>query len=91
MTVGVRELKTNLSRYLRQVQRGARIRVTMHGRTIATIQPPEEAAPDRSWAHEMVARGEARWNGGKPAGLANPVRLRPGGKTAAEMVIEDRG
>ena len=91
MTVGVRELKANLSKYLKQVQRGARIRVTAHGRTIATIQPPDDAAPVLSWAHEMVARGEARGNGGKPTGLAQRVRLRPGGKTAAEMVIEDRG
>jgi len=31
--------------------------------TIATIQPPAAVAPDLSWAHEMVARGEAHWSG----------------------------
>jgi prevent-host-death family protein len=91
MTVGVRELKANLSKYLKQVERGTTIRVTSHGRTIATMQPPAGHASDLSWAHEMVARGDAHWSGGKPTGVAEPIRLKPGGKTAAEMVIEDRG
>jgi prevent-host-death family protein len=91
MTVGVRQLKAHLSKYLKQVQRGTTIRVTAHGRTIATIQPAAPQQPDLTWVHAMVAEGIARWSGGKPVGLAKPIRLKPGGKTAAEMVIEDRG
>jgi prevent-host-death family protein len=41
MTVGIRELKNNLSEYLRAVQRGRRITVTSHGRAIAELAPPQ--------------------------------------------------
>jgi prevent-host-death family protein len=51
-TVGVRELKTHLSRHLRRVRSGARLIVTERGRAIATIDPveppgcrPQVAAP----------------------------------------------
>jgi prevent-host-death family protein len=87
--VGIRDLKANLSRYLKQVEAGATVRVTVRGRTIATIQPAP-ARPNLEWAHRMVAEGLATWNGGKPKGASKPIRLRPGAKTAADMVIEDR-
>ena len=44
-----------------------------------------------AWVHQMVAEGKARWNGGKPKGASKPIRLRPGSKLAADMIIEDRG
>ena len=51
-TVGIRELKTNLSRYLKRVRSGARLLVTARGRAIATISPVEASAESRlaiSW------------------------------------------
>ena len=89
MTVGVRELKANLSKFLKRVQAGATVTVTDRGRTIATIRPVTEA-PSQAWAHQMVREGLATWNGGKPVGLAKPVKLRGRGKTPSEMIIEDR-
>jgi prevent-host-death family protein len=86
--VGVRELKTNLSRYLKKAQSGKRLLVTERGRTIATISPVE-AHSELEWACRMVAAGRAHWNGVRPAIPKNPVRLR-GKITAAAMVIEDR-
>jgi prevent-host-death family protein len=91
MTVGVRDLKANLSRYLRRVQDGVTIEVTAHGRAIATIQPAGTPARDVAWAHAMVRDGLAKWSGGKPKGCNPPIKLRPGSKTASEIVIEDRG
>ena len=87
--VGIRELKTHLSEYLRRVERGATIRVTVRGRTIATIEPPV-ASREASWIREMAAEGRIAWSGGKPQGAARPHRLKAGAKTAADMVIEDR-
>jgi prevent-host-death family protein len=87
--VGIRELKANLSRYLRHVAGGATVRVTQHGRTIATIQPVAAAA-DVTWANQLVAEGRAKWSGGKPAGAGRPVRLKGGAKPTSAMVIEDR-
>lgn len=39
-TVGIRELKNNLSRYVRDVERGKRVAVTAHGRVVAELVPP---------------------------------------------------
>lgn len=89
MTIGVRELKANLSKYLKRVRAGVTVSVTDRGRIIATIQPVA-AAPAPAWALQLVAEGRAQWNGGKPRGLDKPIRLRGRGKTGSEMIIEDR-
>lgn len=89
--VGIRELKANLSRHLKRVKSGATIRITERGRTIATIHPVSTTSqPDLSWLHQMVAEGHVKWGGGKPIGMNPPIKLRGRGKTASEMVIEDR-
>ena len=88
-TVGIRELKTHLSRHLKRVRSGARLLVTEHGRAIATINPVEAAA-DIEWAHELVAEGRAHWSGGKPTGASKPVAAT-GKRTASLVVLEDRG
>lgn len=86
-TVGIRELKTHLSRHLKRVRAGARLTVTEHGRSIATINPVDAA--DSSWVDQLVAEGAAQWSGGKPTGARNPVTLS-GKRSAAAIVIEDR-
>ena len=45
--VGVRELKANLSAYLRRVQAGQRVTVTDRGRAIAELVPAEPAPARR--------------------------------------------
>lgn len=87
-TVGIRELKTHLSRHLKRVRSGARLLVTERGRSIATISPVEAPA-DIEWAHQFVAEGGARWTGGKPTGAKKAVKLK-GRRTASSVVLEDR-
>ncbi|MBI2829483.1 MAG: type II toxin-antitoxin system prevent-host-death family antitoxin [Acidobacteria bacterium] len=87
-TVGIRELKTHLSRHLKRVRSGARLLVTVRGRSIATISPVEAPA-DIHWAHQLVAEGRARWNGGTPTGARTPVKVK-GKRTASSVVLEDR-
>jgi len=87
-TVGVRELKTHLSRHLKRVRSGARLLVTERGRSIATIAPVDAPA-DLGWAHQLVAEGRAHWDGGKPAGCKQTVPVAPG-RTVSDAVIEDR-
>ncbi|MGH2488568.1 MAG: type II toxin-antitoxin system Phd/YefM family antitoxin, partial [Candidatus Limnocylindria bacterium] len=41
--VGVRELRQNLSVYLRRVKRGERLEVTERGRAVALLAPLSEA------------------------------------------------
>ncbi|HKV98709.1 MAG TPA: type II toxin-antitoxin system prevent-host-death family antitoxin [Vicinamibacterales bacterium] len=87
MTIGVRELKANLSACLRRVQAGERLTVTDRGRAVAVLAPVDTPA-SVGWAHAMVAKGLATWSGGKPAGMAKRIKSR--GKPASLMVIEDR-
>lgn len=85
--VGVRQLKAELSRYVRRVRAGARVTVTDRGRAVAVLAPIAEPV-SVAWAHRFVSEGGARWAGGKPAGLTpgRPAR----GKPASAMVLEDR-
>ena len=87
-TVGIRELKAQLSRHLRRVRSEARLLITDRGRSIATISPVEPTA-DISWANRMVAEGRAQWGGGKPAGSNPPVSVDPN-RTVSTAVLEDR-
>ena len=86
-TVGIRELKTNLSRHLKRVRSGARLLVTEHGRSIATITPVD--GPDVGWVTQLIADGIGQWSGGKPTGARNPVTVA-GKRSASSVVIEDR-
>jgi len=87
-SVGVWDLKINLSRHLKRVRAGARLLVTDRGRSIATIVPVVQKA-DQDWLHRLVAEGKVHWNGQKSNVPARGVRQRPG-KTASDMVLEDR-
>lgn len=90
-SVGIRDLKAHLSRYLRRVRAGTRLQVTERGRAIATISPayaPEEPA-EVQWARKMVLDGHAQWSGGKPEGTSRPMSLTSG-PTVSDAVLEDR-
>jgi prevent-host-death family protein len=54
--VGVRELRQNLSKYLRRVERGERLEVTEHGRPVAVLAPLDDAA---SPLERLIASGRA--------------------------------
>ena len=56
-TVGVAELRQNLSRYLRRVEQGERLLVTDHNRPVAELGPPPSTgrALDRLIAEGRVA------------------------------------
>ena len=85
--VGVRELKNQLSRYLKLVRAGERLVVTERGRPVAAISPPAAGKTDRR-IEAMVREGIARWGGGKPRGTHPPPRMK--GPSVAAAVIEDR-
>lgn len=57
-TVGVAELRQNLSRYLRRVERGERLLVTDRNRPVAELGPPPStgAELDRLIAEGRVSR-----------------------------------
>ena len=85
--VGIRELKSKLSRYLRRVEEGERIEVTNRGKVIAFLIPAKGQSVDNV-AWRLVEEGLASWSGGKPHGSRNPVKGR--GRLLSEIIIEDR-
>ncbi|MBA2303874.1 MAG: type II toxin-antitoxin system prevent-host-death family antitoxin [Acidobacteria bacterium] len=91
-SVGIRQLKAELSQRLRRVQQGMTIVVTDRGRVIATIQPvaSSEASPVIERMRQLAAEGKVIWSGGKPKG-SNPPVQRQGRATVSDAVLEDRG
>jgi prevent-host-death family protein len=53
MEAGIRELKDNLSRYIRRVEAGERVLVTAHGRVVAGLAP---SVGNRSRTSQFEAR-----------------------------------
>lgn len=95
MVAGIRELKDNLSRYIRRIEAGERISITMHGRVVAELVPPgttSRSGPGRrSRFDELVAAGVIRppIEAGDPLQGWPDLRLPVG--TAAELIDRDRG
>ncbi len=86
--VGVRELKSNLSRYLGQVKQGECVTVTERGTPIAIIMPSALETTDQAM-RRLVAMGILTRYGGKPRVPPSPLRWL--GKPLSEYVIEGRG
>ena len=93
MATGIRELKNNLSRYIRRIEAGERIAITAHGRVVAELVPPgtTKGARGRSRFDELVAAGAIRpaIEAGDPLEGWPDIRLPSG--TAAELIDSDRG
>lgn len=85
-SVTITELKAHLAEYLRRVQGGERLHVTVRGKEVADIVP---ADPVRAALWRMVEAGEAEWSGGKPVVPDDlPVNT---GRLLSDIVLEDRG
>lgn len=93
MEVSIREMKNRLSKYLKLVREGKDVVITDRGLPVArliVVQPSAEEA-EAEYIRRIQALPWVRpGNGGKVRGAKHPIRLRPGDKTAAEMVLEDR-
>ena len=68
-SIGIRQLKAELSQLLRRVEGGEQIIVTDRGAPIARIVPAGSAGAP-AWVDGVIGAGQAVWSGGKPAGLA---------------------
>jgi prevent-host-death family protein len=90
-STGIRELRDNLSRYVRRIEAGERITVTAHGRAVAELGPPAAGAGRRRPYDDLVAAGIVRppLEPGDP--LADWPRLRLPAGTARGLIDKDRG
>lgn len=88
-TVGARELKNRLGRYLRQVRTGETILVTERGRPVAELRPLSPAALDLdARLGELAAEGLIRL----PTRRKSPkiLRVKLPGPPLSQTIIEDR-
>lgn len=87
-SVGVRELRQNLSHYLRGVKDGGSFRVTERGREVARLVP---SGPTDSPIARLVAERGATMPAANLLDLAKALPRRPvGGPSSLELLDAER-
>ena len=87
--VGVRQLRQNLSVYLRRIQQGETLRVTDHGHPVALLTPlpqTDSEVLDRLEAQGLLEQRARRRSGQLP----KPLPRLPGERPLSEILIEER-
>ena len=92
-TIGIKDLKNNLSAHLRDVRRGARILVSDRSRVVAELHEPTSgyATPEAQdpVVSEWIREGAVVPPSGKKVPLpASPIRVKDG--TARRLLDQDR-
>ncbi len=90
-TVGSRELRNRLGRYLGMVGRGETIIVTDRGKPVARLLPPAPQSHDTAGLEEILRQLEAEGHlrrGTRPFKRFKPIRVK--GKPMSQMILEDR-
>ena len=86
-TVGIRELKAQLSAYVQRVKAGDTVVITERGKAVGRIVPIERSVEER--LQDLIAAGVVEWNGQKLEPMA-PVAKTHGATTVADLLLEDR-
>jgi prevent-host-death family protein len=87
MSVGIRELRQNLSVYIRRVQRGEALQVTEHGKPVALLTPlppTDDSLADMEAAGELIPARKP-W-----AELPPPLPAMPGAPTLSAILMQMR-
>jgi len=88
LSIGIRELRQNASRYLRLVEeRGEPIQITDRGRPVALLTPVPKTT---SRYEQLVASGRIRRAKGSWKDLPPPLPLAPGEKPPSKVLEEMR-
>ena len=86
--VGIRELKAQLSEYIREIKNGNTVVITERGNTVGRMIPASESLEER--IQILVRSGLADWNGKKLTAGKPVAKVKPGKRTLAEIVSENR-
>jgi len=90
ITVGVKEVKNNLSRYLAKVKQGEQVTITERGKTIARIVGEHvDPKPLRQALAPLIARGMVTLPS-QPLNRDVPTPVQAQGRPVAEIVAESR-
>jgi prevent-host-death family protein len=88
--VGMRQLKTQLARYLREVEAGNSLTVTVRNRPVAKVIPIRPQGKETEEALSTLAeKGLLRPSKRKPWPVKRALKIR--NVRIAEAVLEDRG
>ena len=90
-TVGSRELKNRLGRYLKLVGRGETLIVTDRGKPVARIVPTSPSQEEGESLDQVLKQLEEEGHlklGTRPFRRFKPIRLK--GKPLSKMILEDR-
>jgi prevent-host-death family protein len=87
VTVGVRELKSHLSEYLRQVRSGQTIVITDHGQVVGSIIPAGQPIEER--LRSLQDAGLLAWNG-QSLPDSESLLVNSSGKLLSDLVVEMR-
>ncbi len=85
-SIGIRELRQNASRVLREVEAGEVVEITDRGRPVARLTPIPADGP----LARMRAEGRVTPARGRLEDLGPPLPLRPGARPPSELIAEDR-
>lgn len=92
--IGIRELKNNLSHYVRLVEAGESVLVTHRGTVVAELRPPgpttQPAVPAEGLA-ELVRRGRATAGAGHDPSLYRPRPAALAAGAVRELLDAERG
>ena len=86
-TIGIRELKSRLSYYLRRVKAGETLIITERGKPVGQIVPVDIPMEERI-AH-LLQSGSAAWNG-KRLDHYRPKAVNRGNRQISDLIVEDR-
>ena len=86
-TIGIRELKANLSACLRGIKAGETIVITERGKPVGRLSPVEVSLEEK--LHEGTVSHLWAWNGKKWKPAAPKLKAR-GKKLVSELLLEDR-
>ena len=84
ISVGIKQLKTQLSAYVNRVRHGEEIVVTDRGKEVAIVIP---VSRERNAVTRLLKSGRGAWAGGKPDGLTG-TKIK--GKPLSATILEDR-
>lgn len=90
ISTGIRELRNNLSHYVRQIEAGKRVAVTAHGRVVAELIPHRHGTGARRY-DALIAAGIIEPAAEPNSPLAAWPRIQAPSGTASQLIDADRG
>jgi prevent-host-death family protein len=85
--VGIRDLKSRLSDYLKKVKKGASITITDHGKPVGRIIPVAE--PKKNQMNIFIESGLAEWSL-KPLKSKGPLVENKGALQISDILLDMR-